>query len=636
MTATATSQPWPFPRALLTLTAPLEHVLRWCGGVGIAIFFLMIVITFIDVFLRYFFGKPLDGTVEITGLMMAMVVFLYTGYAQWTKTHICMDILTQKLRPGHQAMLECATLTWSTATLLLATWTMARYGLTNLKATPILGIPFSPFICLGAAGCALLCLALARDALAAFARLTATANGLNIVLAVALAVIPLLAAWLLGGHRMMGVSSLAIGGAGMVLLFVLFFLGMPIGFALMATGLFFVCLLKGQGAALTMFGTAWFNTVSNYTWAPLMSFMLMGYACYYSKFGEDLYRLGTAWLGHLRGGLAMGSVVACTLFGAVVGDVLSGTIAMAAIALPEMRRAGYSDGLAVGTLACSGTIGALIPPSTTFILYGVLAEQSIGDLFMAGLVPGLLCMACFMAVIWVMAAFKPELAPRRPKASRAERVASLKSGLPILALFMLVIGGIYGGLFTATEGGAIGACGTLILALLMKRLHWKNFLETMRESSRFSAMCFTLLGGATVLGYFMTMSRLPTWMATSIAGMDVAPMLIMLVIVLVICFLGCFLPAIPLILICVPIFLPIAKTFGWDLIWFGVIIAILNNMASITPPFGISLFVMKGIADVPLGVMFRAAMPFVAALFACLALVVAFPQISVFLPQLLR
>ena len=181
----------------------------------------------------------------------------------------------------------------------------------------------------------------------------------------------------------------------------------------------------------------------------------------------------------------------------------------------------------------------------------------------------------------------------------------------------------------------IGAAGTLILGLVMGRLKWSNFRKSMEESSRFTAMCFTLLGGATILGYFMTMSRMPTMLANSIASLDVAPIVVMCVIVIVMCVLGCFLPAIPLILITVPIFLPIAKSFHWDLVWFGVIFAILNNMASITPPFGINLFVMKGVADVPLGLIFRAAMPFVLALFVCLALIIAFPQISLLIPSLM-
>ena len=627
----------PHPRllALCKASDKLGSPLRIFGSIGIFFFALMVSITFVDVFMRYFFNRPFDGTVEITGIMMAMIVFSYTAYAQFTNTHICMDIVTDRLAEPSKATLEFATKLWSAAIIAVMIYAMVRYGLTNKKSTPIMGIPYKPFILLGASGVALLFVAVLRDVLYGWYRVMCSCGAFRKLFAVILALAPIIIAWWFCSHRIFGLNPLVVGTIGIIVLFVLFFLGMPIAYALMATGLIFVCVLKGQLAGITMLGNSWFNTVSNYTWSPLMSFMLMGYACYYGRFGEDLYRLGTAWIGHLRGGLANGSVMACTMFGAVVGDVLSGTIAMSAIALPEMKKAGYETKLSVGTLACSGTIGALIPPSTTFILYGVLAEQSIGELFMAGIIPGILCMTCFMLVIWLMVLKNPSIAPRREKAPLADRMASLKGGLPIVALFVLVIGGIYGGLFTASEGGAIGAAGTIILAAVMRRLTWKNLKDTFVDTSRNTAMCFTLLGGATILGYFMTLSRMPTWLASSIAAMDVAPMLVMIVIVLVICFLGCFLPAIPLILICVPIFLPIAKSFQWDLVWFGVIFCILNNMASITPPFGINLFVMKGLADIPLAVMFRAAMPFVLALFFCLALIIAFPQISLLIPSLM-
>lgn len=230
--------------------------------------------------------------------------------------------------------------------------------------------------------------------------------------------------------------------------------------------------------------------------------------------------------------LAVGSVAACALFGAVVGDVLAGSIAMAAIALPEMRKHGYNDELAVGTLACSGTIGCLIPPSTTFIIYGVLAQQSIGDLFVAGIIPGLLCALCFMAAVWLMVFLKPGLAPRLPKSPLHERMASLKTGLPIMGIFFLVIGGIYGGVFTATEGGGIGAFGTLLLALFMRRMNRKNFIATLHNSAKFISMCFTVLCGAIVLSYFMAMTRIPMVLANSIAALDVAPMLVLFAIVM--------------------------------------------------------------------------------------------------------
>lgn len=215
-------------------------------------------------------------------------------------------------------------------------------------------------------------------------------------------------------------------------------------------------------------------------------------------------------------------------------------------------------------------------------------------------------------------------------------MASLKTGLPIMGIFFLVIGGIYGGVFTATEGGGIGAFGTLLLALCMRRMNRKNFIATLHNSAKFISMCFTVLCGAIVLSYFMAMTRIPMVLANSIAALDVAPMLVLFAIVMTFCILGCFLPSMPLLLICVPIFVPIAKVFGWDLIWFGVIITVLDNMASITPPFGISLFVMKEVAGVTLGAMYRSAVPFVIALFVCLLLIVLFPPLATYLPTLMN
>ena len=460
---------------------PAESLSKWLSAAGMSVFMLMVFLTFVDVFLRYWFGKSINGTVEITELMMVIVVFSSTAYTQWQKSHVTMDILTSKLTEPRRALLAVATTLWSLATIGFCSYTTARYAASTSSVTLVLRIPLTPFI-----------------------------------------------------------------------------------------------------------------------------------------------------------GLAVGSVAACALFGAVVGDVLAGSIAMAAIALPEMRKHGYNDELAVGTLACSGTIGCLIPPSTTFIIYGVLAQQSIGDLFVAGIIPGLLCALCFMAAVWLMVFLKPGLAPRLPKSPLHERMASLKTGLPIMGIFFLVIGGIYGGVFTATEGGGIGAFGTLLLALFMRRMNRKNFIATLHNSAKFISMCFTVLCGAIVLSYFMAMTRIPMVLANSIAALDVAPMLVLFAIVMTFCILGCFLPSMPLLLICVPIFVPIAKVFGWDLIWFGVIITVLDNMASITPPFGISLFVMKEVAGVTLGTMYRSAVPFVIALFVCLLLIVLFPPLATYLPTLMN
>lgn len=618
------------------LLAPADRFSSLLSAAGMAVFMLMVALTFADVFLRYLFGRSVPGTVELTELLMVIVVFSSIAATQWQKSHVTMDILTSRLRKPARALLETVTGLWSIVIALLCAWTTWRYGLKTSSVTLVLRIPLWPFIYFAGFGFCLLAVALLHQFLTRLAEAARLTGRTHAALAVTASVAGVIFMWWLATHRIPGVSSVAVGVIGLILLFALFFLGVPVAFALIATGLVFIGLLKGIPASFGTTGKALYATAGSYAWSPLMFFMLMGYLCFYARFGEDIYNCARKWMGHLRGGLAMGSVVACALFGAVVGDVLSGSIAMAAIALPEMRKYRYDDALAVGTLACSGTIGCLIPPSTTFIIYGVLAQQSIGDLFIAGIIPGIVCMGCFMLAVWLMMFFRPELAPRLPKSPMPERLASLKSGLPIMLIFILVIGGIYGGIFTATEGGGIGACGTLILALLLRRLSVKDFVSTLKESAKFISMCFTVLCGAIVLSYFMAMTRIPMVLAGSIAAMELPPMLVMLAIVLVFLVLGCFLPSMPLLLICVPVFVPIAKVFGWDLIWFGVIIVILDNMASITPPFGINLFVMKEVASVSLGTMYRAAIPFVIALLLCLGILIAIPPLSTLLPALMK
>ncbi len=613
-----------------------EKPTSFLSAAGMGIFMLMVLLTFADVFLRYMFGSSIPGTTELTELLMVIVVFSSIAVTQWQKSHVTMDILTSRLKDPSRALLEVATGLWSVVIVLFCAWTTFRYGMKTSSVTLVLRIPLEPFIYFASFGFCLLAVALLAqlfENMAAAMRLNGVGKTL---LTLAVAVAGVLAMWYVATHKVPGLSSIKVGIAGLVLLFILFFLGVPVAFALIATGLIFIAQLKGIPASFGTTGKALYSTAGSYSWAPLMFFMLMGYLCFYARFGEDIYNCARKWMGHMRGGLAMGSVVACALFGAVVGDVLSGSIAMAAIALPEMRKNRYDDALAVGTLACSGTIGCLIPPSTTFIIYGVLAQQSIGDLFIAGIIPGLVCMVCFMLAVWLMVVKNPSLAPRLPRAPMSERLVSLKSGLPIMLIFILVIGGIYGGVFTATEGGGIGACGTLILALLLRRLSLKDFISTLKDSAKYISMCFTVLCGAIVLSYFMAMTRIPMVLANTIAGMDLPGMVVMFAIVMVFLILGCFLPSMPLLLICVPIFVPIAKVFGWDLIWFGVIIVILDNMASITPPFGINLFVMKEVASVSLGTMYRAAVPFVLALLVCLLVIIAFPPLSTILPALMK
>jgi tripartite ATP-independent transporter DctM subunit len=611
----------------------LNSPVRWVGIVGMAIFILMVLFTFTDVVMRYIFNRPISASVELTSLMMVIVVFLGIAYTQLSKAHVTMDLITVRLSRRPQLVMEGFANLVSIALFAVLIWRIIINAVTNPQLTAVLKIPHSPFILVAAFGCVLLTLMLVRDFLQNVNESLRYKGNLWLPLVGIPAVVIAGTAILLATvHPQISLPMLGVIGIAAMLLF--FCTGTPIAFSLMAVGLVFLIIMRGPVAAFDILGKSWFSTVGEYNWSPLMFFLLMGYICFYCGFGEDLFRTGQRFLGHLRGGLAMGTVAACTAFGAVVGDTLSGSVAMTAIGLPEMRKYRYDDRLAIGTLTCSGTIGALIPPSLGFILYAVLAEQSIGELFIAGIIPGLLCAVLFMSLIYGWCRMNPHLGPPIPGVSWSERLGSLSSGGPIAILFLLVIGGIYAGIFTATEGGGIGSFGALALGLIMRRLDWKRFTNSLAEAAKFTAMCFTILGGAIIFGYFVVMSKLPFVMAETISSMSVPPILVLIMIVLVLFILGCFLPVIPLLLITTPIFLPIANSMGWDLVWFGVIIVLMMNMACITPPFGINLFVMKGVTQKPISIIYSSAMPFVLALTLTVVLIIAFPALSVWLPYL--
>ena len=319
---------------------PAESLSKWLSAAGMGVFMLMVFLTFVDVFLRYWFGKSINGTVEITELMMVIVVFSSIAYTQWQKSHVTMDILTSKLTEPRRALLAVATTLWSLATIGFCSYTTARYAASTSSVTLVLRIPLTPFIGLASFGFALLAVTLLHDLLKALSEACRRAGNRQALLALCLGCLPMLGAWWVATHKLPGMGSVAVGVLGLVFLFALFFLGMPVAFALMATGLTFIANLRGVSAGFTTLGKSMYATASSYAWSPLMFFMLMGYLCFHARFGEDIYGCARKWLGHLRGGLAVGSVAGCALFGAVVGDVLAGSFAMAAMALPDMRTHG--------------------------------------------------------------------------------------------------------------------------------------------------------------------------------------------------------------------------------------------------------------------------------------------------------
>ena len=301
--------------ALEPAAGGLEKFCKYLSAAGMVIFMIMVALTFADVFLRYFFNNSLNGTVEVTELFMVIVVFSSVAYTQWTRNHVVMDVLTASMKPRWQNLWACVTTFWSMAVMALCIWTSVRYGQKTSSITGILLIPLEPFIYFVAFGFFTLLLTLCWDFIRALARISRE-NGSDMWLSLLLCVVPVLVAWEFSSHRMAGMSTVTLGILGIVVMFALFLTGMPVAFALMATGFIFSGMLRGLPAAVNMYGKAMYATSASYAWAPLMFFMLMGYFCFYGDFGKDLYTCARRWLGHLRGGLAQGSVCACAAFGA--------------------------------------------------------------------------------------------------------------------------------------------------------------------------------------------------------------------------------------------------------------------------------------------------------------------------------
>ncbi len=422
-----------------------------------------------------------------------------------------------------------------------------------------------------------------------------------------------------------------IGLAAMLLLLAL---GVPIGFTMGMVGLVGSAAMIGIEPSLSMLGQTAFETVVTDDLSVVPLFILMGYFATSSGLSEALFRAFDTWMGHLRGGLALATIGACGGFAAICGSSLATAATMTQVALPEMRRYGYDERLATGAIAAGGTIGILIPPSVILVLYGILTETSIGQLFAAGIIPGLLTVAGFMVTISIITRINPELGPRGERSTAWEKLVALWSVVLTLALFLLVIGGIYSGAFTPTEAAGIGAIGTFILALLARRMTPKVLLNCLVDTLKTTAMIFTILIGAIMLNKFLTLGGLAGELGEIVVGLNASKLLTMIVILLIYFILGCALDALAMILLTIPIFFPIVIALGFDPIWFGVIVVMVVEMGLISPPIGMNVFVIKGMApEIRLSQIYRGVIPFVIAQIILIALLMAIPQIATWLPS---
>ena len=427
------------------------------------------------------------------------------------------------------------------------------------------------------------------------------------------------------------------GIIGIIVLIVLLYSKMPVGFAMGFLGLIGFSYVVNFSAGLNLLARDVWDVFSSYNLTVIPLFVFMGQIAFHAGISRRLYDSAYVLLGHRRGGLAMTTVGACAAFSAICGSTNATAATMATVALPEMKRYGYDMGLATGTVAAAGSLGILIPPSVIFIVYGILTEQSIGKLFAAGILPGILLSFLFLLTIHLRVMINPSLAPPGPKSNIREKFRSFAGILETLMLFALVMGGIFFGLFTPTEAAATGAFMTLLIAIIRRQLHWKGFIQSLADTTKISCMIMVIVTGAVIFGHFMAITRIPYILADYVSSLPLPPHAIIGVIILVYLIGGCFMDALAMIMLTIPIFFPVVQTLGFDPIWFGVVIVLITEMGVITPPVGINVYVVYGVArDVPLEKIFKGVFPMLISLLVCNLLLILFPQIALWLPGLMR
>ena len=384
------------------------------------------------------------------------------------------------------------------------------------------------------------------------------------------------------------------GIIGFLFLTILMFLKMPVGFVMALVGFCGFGMLVSWDASLNLSARDLFSVFSSYNLTVIPLFVFMGQCAFHSGISTRLFNAAHKFIGHLPGGLAMATIGACAAFAAICGSTSATAATMASVTLPEMKKFNYDPSLATGVVAAGGSLGILIPPSTIFIVYSIMTEQSIGKLFMAGVLPGILLSLLFILTILIWTLINPEVGPRGPKSTMKEKILSLSGLIETLILFVLVMGGLFVGLFTPTEAAGIGALGTLVIAVLGKNLSWKDFLKTLDDTARITCMIMVIVAGATIFGHFLAVTRIPTDIGTWVGGLPMPSIMVMAIIILVYIFLGCLMDSLAMVMLTIPVFFPVVTTLGYDPIWFGVIIVLVAEIGVITPPVGINVYVVAG------------------------------------------
>jgi C4-dicarboxylate transporter, DctM subunit len=430
------------------------------------------------------------------------------------------------------------------------------------------------------------------------------------------------------------VSTDAVAVIGFLVLFALMLLRVPVGMAMGLVGVTGFGYIVGGGPTLKMIGQTSMRTVTDYTFGVIPMFLLMGAFVTVSGMSRELFRAANTWLGHLRGGLGFATILACGGFAAISGSSVATAATFSTVAYPEMRRYNYPQSFACGVVAAGGSLGAMLPPSTVLAVYGIITEQDIGKLFVAGILPGLLAICMYITTIVIMGLVRPGFLPSGKRASWKERLESVREVWAPLLLFVFVIGGLYGGWFTPTEAGGMGAAGAFIIGVLRGRLSRKDIRASLLQATRTAAAVFTVLIGALLFGYFLTVTQTPQKITMFLTGLGLGRYGVLALIMLMYLMLGCLMDALAMVILTVPIMFPVILSLGFDPIWFGVIIVMTVELGLIHPPVGMIVFVIKSVVhDVDFLTIFKGVLPFIVTDLIRLTILIAFPMIALYLPS---
>lgn len=431
-------------------------------------------------------------------------------------------------------------------------------------------------------------------------------------------------------------TDLGFGFLGLIAFFLLMFLGVPISFSFIGIGVVGVMVVKGIAPGLNIIATNPFQTMTMYAWTCVPLFVLMGYLSQFTGIAEEFYDGVRKWVGHIRGGLAHAIIIANAGFGACTGDSIGAAVTFVTISLPEMRKYKYSDYLTFGCVAVGASLSQLIPPSISFIIYGVLTQNSIGKLFMAGIFPGILLTVLLSTIVYILIKINPDAGPAGPKTTWAEKIKAAPGMWSIILIYLVILGGLYLGIFTPTEAGAAGALVVLLIGLFRRKLTWQGLKQAGLNAGTTVAMVAFLLIGAMVFNTFLAITGVPQAIANFVANLEVSHAVLMTIIILIYIVLGSFLDILSIVILTIPIFYPIIIKIGFDPITFGVVIVLLMMIGSLSPPFGINVYAMKGaVKDVELFSIFRGTMPFLTAFIIMLLIVLMYPPLTLYLPSVM-